>query len=132
MQPTVAGAGGNASMCIDVQPTVESEGQEDGLLQCVRNSHTFHCCLRAQCYVRDKEECDGLLRAIHTVPCVGKKAAWARRWIGDGDSCFAERLVAFACVEGIHFSGRCVVGEGCEPQQWGRAFACVEGIHFSG
>ena len=61
-----------------------------------------------QCYVRDKEECDGLLRAIHTVPCVGKKAAWARRWIGDGDSCFAERLVAFACVEGIHFSGRCV------------------------
>ena len=119
-------------MCIDVQPTVESEGQEDGLLQCVRNSHTFHCCLRAQCYVRDKEECDGLLRAIHTVPCVGKKAAWARRWIGDGDSCFAERLVAFACVEGIHFSGRCVVGEGCEPQQWGRAFACVEGIHFSG
>ena len=65
-----------------------------------------------QCYVRDKEECDGLLRAIHTVPCVGKKAAWARRWIGDGDSCFAERLVAFACVEGIHFSGRCVQGGG--------------------
>lgn len=38
------------------------------------------------------------------MPCVAKKAEWAQRWIGSGSS-FAERLVAFACVEGIHFSG---------------------------
>ena len=48
---------------------------------------------------------DGLAaQAIHTVPCVAKKAEWAQRWIGSSGS-FAERLVAFACVEGIHFSG---------------------------
>jgi ribonucleoside-diphosphate reductase subunit M2 len=61
--------------------------------------------LLLQSYVRDKEECNQLLRAIHTVPCVGKKAAWALRWIGSDSGCFAERLVAFSCVEGIHFSG---------------------------
>ena len=43
-------------------------------------------------------------QAIHTVPCVRRKAEWAQRWIGSGTS-FAERLIAFACVEGIHFSG---------------------------
>ena len=49
-------------------------------------------------------ERDRLFRAIETVPCVQKKAAWALRWIGD-DSRFAHRLVAFAVVEGIFFSG---------------------------
>jgi ribonucleoside-diphosphate reductase beta chain len=44
-----------------------------------------------------------LLNAIDTVPCVRKKADWALRWINNSDS-FAERLVAFACVEGIFFS----------------------------
>lgn len=39
-------------------------------------------------------------QAIQTVPCVAKKAEWAQRWIGSGSS-FAERLVGFACVEGI-------------------------------
>ena len=38
------------------------------------------------------------------MPCVKRKAEWAQKWIGSGTS-FAERLVAFACVEGIHFSG---------------------------
>jgi ribonucleoside-diphosphate reductase subunit M2 len=39
------------------------------------------------------------------VPCIAKKADWAIRWITDRDSTFAQRLVAFACVEGIFFSG---------------------------
>jgi len=43
-------------------------------------------------------------QAIHTVPCVARKAEWAQRWIGSGRD-FATRLVGFACVEGIHFSG---------------------------
>ena len=47
----------------------------------------------------------GLFDAIHTVPCIQKKAEWALRWISS-DNSFAERLVAYACVEGIHFSGR--------------------------
>lgn len=55
-------------------------------------------------YIADKVQRDRLFRAIETVPCVRKKAAWALRWI-DSARCFAERLVAFACVEGIFFSG---------------------------
>ncbi len=42
-------------------------------------------------------------QAIQTVPCVAKKAEWAQRWIGSGSS-FAERLVGFACVEGMRSS----------------------------
>lgn len=53
----------------------------------------------------NRQECKKLLRAIHEIPCVKSKADWALRWISHSSS-FAERLVAFACVEGIHFSGR--------------------------
>lgn len=53
----------------------------------------------------NQQECKKLLRAIHEIPCVKSKADWALRWISHSSS-FAERLVAFACVEGIHFSGR--------------------------
>ena len=52
------------------------------------------------CVCRNK-----LFNAIETVPCVRKKAEWALRWIEDKSSTFAERLVAFAAVEGIFFSG---------------------------
>ncbi len=45
-----------------------------------------------------------LLSAIDTIPCIKQKAAWALKWIKNTDS-FAERLVAFAAVEGIFFSG---------------------------
>lgn len=50
------------------------------------------------------QEREHLLNAIQTVPCVKNKAEWALKWIGSGSN-FAQRLVAFACVEGIHFSG---------------------------
>jgi ribonucleoside-diphosphate reductase beta chain len=56
-------------------------------------------------FVKDGEEKDKLFHAIQTIPCVGKKAQWALRWIGDRKSSFATRLIAFACVEGIFFSG---------------------------
>jgi ribonucleotide reductase beta subunit family protein with ferritin-like domain len=54
--------------------------------------------------VRDSEEKAGLFRAIETSPAVKRKAEWAMRWMEPGSS-FAQRLVAFACVEGIFFSG---------------------------
>jgi ribonucleotide reductase beta subunit family protein with ferritin-like domain len=54
--------------------------------------------------VRDPEEKAGLFRAIETMPAVKRKAEWAMRWMNPGAS-FAQRLVAFACVEGIFFSG---------------------------
>jgi len=55
-------------------------------------------------YIRDSGEKAKLLNGIDNFPCIKAKADWALRWIGDGSS-FATRLVAFACVEGIHFSG---------------------------
>lgn len=56
-------------------------------------------------FVKDAMEKDRLFHAIQTIPCVGKKAEWALKWIGDKKSSFATRLIAFACVEGIFFSG---------------------------
>jgi ribonucleoside-diphosphate reductase subunit M2 len=48
---------------------------------------------------------DYLFNAIETMPCVKKKADWAIRWINDEESAYGERVVAFAAVEGIFFSG---------------------------
>lgn len=56
-------------------------------------------------YIKDSQEKTHLLNAINTIPCIGKKADWALRWIESKDACFAKRLIAFACVEGIFFSG---------------------------
>ncbi|CAN0021440.1 unnamed protein product [Scytosiphon promiscuus] len=55
-------------------------------------------------YIKDREERDNLFNAYNSIPCVKQKADWAMRWIGS-DATFAERLVAFAAVEGIFFSG---------------------------
>jgi ribonucleotide reductase beta subunit family protein with ferritin-like domain len=55
-------------------------------------------------YVKDTIEKANLFDAINTIPCIKKKADWALKWITSNDS-FATRLVAFACVEGIFFSG---------------------------
>lgn len=56
-------------------------------------------------YIKDNEEKARLFDAINTIPCIKKKAKWALKWIEDKESEFAKRLVAFACVEGIFFSG---------------------------
>jgi ribonucleotide reductase beta subunit family protein with ferritin-like domain len=55
-------------------------------------------------YVKDKQEQAHLFNAIDTIPCIGKKAEWALKWI-DSQSDFTTRLLGFACVEGIFFSG---------------------------
>ena len=55
-------------------------------------------------YVKNAEERDFLFRAIETVPCIGHKAQWAQKWIDSSDD-FQTRLIGFACVEGIFFSG---------------------------
>lgn len=54
--------------------------------------------------IKDPQEKYHLLNAIQTIPCVSKKAHWAIHWLND-ESSFATRLLAFACVEGIFFSG---------------------------
>jgi ribonucleoside-diphosphate reductase subunit M2 len=55
-------------------------------------------------YISDPIEKDKVFRAIDTIPCVGKKAQWALKWF-DAELPFRDRLIAFACVEGIFFSG---------------------------
>ncbi|AHM61376.1 ribonucleoside-diphosphate reductase [Flammeovirgaceae bacterium 311] len=69
----------------------------------MENIHSETYSLLIDTYVKDQGEKDYLFNAIDTMPCVGKKAQWALRWINEGN--FAERLVAFAAVEGIFFSG---------------------------
>ena len=56
-------------------------------------------------YITDSIEKTNILKAIQTIPCVQKKAAWALQWISNDDASFATRLLAFAAVEGIFFSG---------------------------
>ncbi|XP_021888268.1 ribonucleoside-diphosphate reductase small chain C [Carica papaya] len=70
----------------------------------IENIHSEMYSLLLETYIKDSSEKDHLFRAVETIPCVAKKADWALRWI-DGSETFAERLVAFACVEGIFFSG---------------------------
>ena len=69
----------------------------------MENVHSETYSLLIDTYIKDTEEKDRLFNAIDTVPSVKKKAEWALKWI-DSDS-FAERLIAFAAVEGIFFSG---------------------------
>ncbi len=69
----------------------------------MENIHSEMYSLLIDTYVKDAAEKDKLFHAVETVPCVKKKAEWALRWIANGS--FAERLVAFAAVEGIFFSG---------------------------
>ncbi len=56
-------------------------------------------------YLTDKREKEDILKAISTIPCVKKKAEWALQWIDSPDADFATRLMGFAAVEGIFFSG---------------------------
>lgn len=56
-------------------------------------------------YIENKQEKVDILRAIDTIPCVKKKAEWALQWIDNKDADFATRLLGFAAVEGIFFSG---------------------------
>jgi len=69
----------------------------------MENIHSETYALLIDTYIKDPVEKDRLFHAIDTVPAVKKKAEWALRWIENGT--FAERLVAFAAVEGIFFSG---------------------------
>jgi ribonucleoside-diphosphate reductase beta chain len=69
----------------------------------MENIHSETYSLLIDTYIKDKEEQNHLFNAIDTVPAVQKKADWALKWIGSES--FVERLIAFAAVEGIFFSG---------------------------
>jgi ribonucleoside-diphosphate reductase subunit M2 len=71
----------------------------------VENIHSETYSLLIDTYIRDPAKKDHLLRAIETVPCVQRKAQWALKWCDTTSASFAERMIAFAAVEGIFFSG---------------------------
>merc|ERR1712127_1046248 len=74
-----------------------------GFQVAIENIHSEMYSLLIDTLIKDEQQKDHLLRAIETVPSVTKKAEWALRWIESGS--FPERLIAFAAVEGIFFSG---------------------------
>eukprot|EP00747_Dinoflagellata_sp_TGD_P139442 gnl/TRDRNA2_/TRDRNA2_175892_c0_seq6.p1 gnl/TRDRNA2_/TRDRNA2_175892_c0~~gnl/TRDRNA2_/TRDRNA2_175892_c0_seq6.p1 ORF type:complete len:350 (-),score=92.60 gnl/TRDRNA2_/TRDRNA2_175892_c0_seq6:427-1476(-) len=70
----------------------------------MENIHSETYSLLIEQYVKDPHERNSVFDAIHTMPAVKEKAEWAIQWMNQ-DNCFAERVVAFACVEGVLFSG---------------------------
>lgn len=71
----------------------------------MENIHSQTYSLLIDSYIKNPEEKDRLFNALNHYPCIKKKGDWAQKWIHDNRSSFATRLVAFACVEGIFFSG---------------------------
>lgn len=71
----------------------------------MENIHSETYSLLIDTYIKEQAQRTYLFNAIDTIPCIRKKADWALRWISDKESTFAQRLVAFAAVEGIFFSG---------------------------
>jgi len=71
----------------------------------MENIHSQMYSQLIETYIEDREEKSKMFNALDNFPCIKKKADWAKKWIGDNRSSFATRLVAFACVEGIFFSG---------------------------
>ena len=88
-------------LCVEVQYTEAKFFY--GFQIMMENIHSETYSLLIDTYIKDKAEKDKLFNAIETLDCVKEKANWALEWIENGS--FAERIVAFAAVEGIFFSG---------------------------
>jgi ribonucleotide reductase beta subunit family protein with ferritin-like domain len=90
----------------------------------MENVHSETYSLLIDAYVKDPAEKTKLFQAIYTIPAIEKKAKWAVSWMNKKNS-FAERLCAFACVEGILFSGSfCAV-------YWLKKRGLMPGLTFS-
>jgi len=70
----------------------------------IENVHGITYALLIETYVKDPKRKEELFNAIDTIPCVNKKANWAMKWL-DNSRPFEERVIAFAIVEGVFFSG---------------------------
>lgn len=76
-----------------------------GFQMAMENIHSETYSLLIQQYISDRTERDHLFNAIRTIPSIKAKAEWAMKWMDPVKNCFAERLLGFAAVEGILFSG---------------------------
>jgi ribonucleotide reductase beta subunit family protein with ferritin-like domain len=70
----------------------------------MENIHSEMYSILIDTFIQDAAHRDKLFKAMYNFPCIAKKGVWAQQWINDTTSSFAERLCAFACVEGIFFS----------------------------
>merc|ERR1712003_243100 len=75
-----------------------------GFQMAMENIHSETYSLLIEQYIRESSEKEKIFNAIETMPAVREKAQWAIQWM-QKDNCFAERIIAFAAVEGILFSG---------------------------
>jgi ribonucleotide reductase beta subunit family protein with ferritin-like domain len=95
-----------------------------GLQNAMEGIHSETYSLLIDQYVKDKKEQEKYFRAIDTIPCIRDKAEWALKWIESADD-YATRLVGFACVEGIFFSGSfCAI-------YWVKKRGLLPGLTFS-
>lgn len=76
-----------------------------GVQMMMETVHSEQYSLLIDTYIEDRTEKVEILRSIQTVPCIQRKAEWALQWIGSEEADFPTRLMAFAAVEGIFFSG---------------------------
>ena len=91
----------------------------------MENIHSIMYSQLIETYINDSSKKNELFNALENFPCIKKKADWAIKWIEDKDSDFATRLVAFACVEGIFFSGAfCAI-------YWMKKRGLMPGLTFS-
>jgi ribonucleoside-diphosphate reductase subunit M2 len=91
----------------------------------IENIHSETYSLLIETYIKNSEEKSRLFNAIENFPCIKKKSDWAQKWINDNRSSFASRLVAFACIEGIFFSGAfCSI-------YWLKKRGLMQGLTFS-
>ncbi len=96
----------NENLCINMYEEVqipEARSFYSAQIQ-IEDIHSETYSLLIDTYIKDPNEKQRLLNAIETLDCVKKKAGWAMKWIDQAPS-FAHRLIAFAAVEGIFFSG---------------------------
>lgn len=71
----------------------------------IEQIHSETYSLLIDTYIKDASEKDKIFNAVETIPSVGRKASWALKWIAEDNANYATRLIAFAVVEGIFFSG---------------------------
>jgi len=95
-----------------------------GLQNAIEGIHSETYSLLIDQYVKDKDEQNKYFRAIDEIPCIRKKAEWALKWIESSED-YATRLIGFACVEGIFFSGSfCAI-------YWVKKRGLLPGLTFS-
>ena len=96
-----------------------------GIQIAMENIHSITYSTLIETYIKSKEQKHKLFNALTEYECINKKGQWAIKWINDKKSNFATRLVAFACIEGIFFSGAfCAI-------YWMKKRGLMPGLTFS-